>query len=626
MNTRHTVLCLLLLLCTSWSLAVAQSHEGVIFVTPERVRPAIDASDLPATQGSGEVEFNDATNTIKVTITHDIPADQTLDTSAVHLHLGVADDNNAGEVIILLSESGASPIEGSGVVPDENVDDVLQGRTYVTIHTQRLPNGELAGQVIVPSAGQDGPSHQGAVPLTAEEADSNSTATGNVALAFRDLTHTLTVTMQQNVPGATAAHIHGPANPGDDAPPLLTVALTGTTTVALTDDQVDWLLQEKLYINVHSTQHPKGAIRGQLRVVATGDVDEDGVDPSHIAHVLMIEDDVVPPVGTGEDYQGVFELVFFEETGTLFYTLASLTVPNPTAIHLHGPARSTAKGPVMFDITNNLPSGQLDLDDDQVRWLLTRECYFQVHAPEPFQDGIIRGQVLMIETGAEISGSQDEANDDDDFDTSDFAEVELLPENIRPNPVPSQNSGVAKFYLDSEEAELQWKISTSIPTENITAIHIHGPSDSEGTAPPVQELLGLKGAVRLTPQTMSYLMANLTYINVHTTLFTDGELRGHITMEEGDGGSSSNAGAIVGIIFAILAAVALLAVIGFLVYKKKIKGGKTSSSSSKYQPTRSTETDYVRASDAPMRSFGGAPTSDVGAPLSDSYRPPEQLV
>jgi CHRD domain len=105
--------------------------EGLIFVTPERVRPAISQDDLPTTQGSGEVEFNDATNTIKLTITHDIPADQTLTTSAVHLHLGTAEDDDAGGVIVLLSESGASPIAGSGVIPDENVEDVLQGRTYV---------------------------------------------------------------------------------------------------------------------------------------------------------------------------------------------------------------------------------------------------------------------------------------------------------------------------------------------------------------------------------------------------------------------------------------------------------------------------------------------------------------
>jgi CHRD domain len=144
----------------------------------------------------------------------------------------------------------------------------------------------------------------------------------------------------------------------------------------------------------------------------------------------------------------------------------------------------------------------------------------------------------MIETGAEIPGSEDEAQDDDDFDATDFAEIELLPGNVRPEPVTtSENDGVAKIHLDYEEAEIQWSIKTSIDEEDITGIHIHGPSDSEGTAPPIQELLGLKGALRLLPETMSYLMANRTYLNLHTKQFPNGELRGHITMEETSGGS-----------------------------------------------------------------------------------------
>jgi hypothetical protein len=88
----------------------------------------------------------------------------------------------------------------------------------------------------------------------------------------------------------------------------------------------------------------------------------------------------------------------------------------------------------------------------------------------------------------------------------------------------------------------------------------------------------------------------------------------------------------VAVVFGLLAALALVAGVAYYVYKKKQQqqqGGASSSSKGGYHnaPTRSSTTDYVRASDTPMRSFNGgnAPAADA-APLSSSYRPPEQLV
>jgi len=66
----------------------------------------------------------------------------------------------------------------------------------------------------------------------------------------------------------TAAHIHGPALPGQNASVLMRFKdpfdspIEGQTT--LTDAQVSDLLAGKWYVNLHTAANPNGEIRGQL--------------------------------------------------------------------------------------------------------------------------------------------------------------------------------------------------------------------------------------------------------------------------------------------------------------------------------------------------------------------------
>jgi len=71
---------------------------------------------------------------------------------------------------------------------------------------------------------------------------------------------------------ATMAHFHGPAEPGKDAPPVVTVPGGGKLpiggSVRLTDEEMADLEAGKWYFNVHTAANPNGEVRGQLTEVA----------------------------------------------------------------------------------------------------------------------------------------------------------------------------------------------------------------------------------------------------------------------------------------------------------------------------------------------------------------------
>ena len=79
---------------------------------------------------------------------------------------------------------------------------------------------------------------------------------------------TWTITYSDLTGPATAAHFHGPAAPGENAPPALPLTggldspIKGTAT--LTSTQASDLTAGKWYINVHTAANPEGEIRGQM--------------------------------------------------------------------------------------------------------------------------------------------------------------------------------------------------------------------------------------------------------------------------------------------------------------------------------------------------------------------------
>jgi CHRD domain len=85
--------------------------------------------------------------------------------------------------------------------------------------------------------------------------------TGTKALSYR-------ITYSGLTGPAMAAHFHGPAAPGANAPPVVPIAHPSNPTTGkatLTDAQIADLEAGKWYFNVHTSANPGGEIRGQIQ-------------------------------------------------------------------------------------------------------------------------------------------------------------------------------------------------------------------------------------------------------------------------------------------------------------------------------------------------------------------------
>ena len=96
-----------------------------------------------------------------------------------------------------------------------------------------------------------------------------TSATGTTDVTYDSDTKKLTWTLEYSgLSGdATAAHFHGPADPGENADPVVPIPDTasGSTGEAdLTEEQAADLIAGKWYANVHTAANPGGEIRGQV--------------------------------------------------------------------------------------------------------------------------------------------------------------------------------------------------------------------------------------------------------------------------------------------------------------------------------------------------------------------------
>jgi Cu/Zn superoxide dismutase len=288
----------------------------------------------------------------------------------------------------------------------------------------------------------------------------------------------------------TAAHIHGPADPNVNAGVVHNLG-TGNPKVGVWNyDQAleEDILAGRMYVNIHTSNHPGGEIRGQINDFAMA---MDGGQEN-------------PSVATSGKGWGTFNIDVCRKQLHYYIVVESLDHAE-TAAHIHGLSLPGANSGVLHDLgTGNIKSGTWDYPPVIEQAILDGLTYVNVHSTA-FPAGEIRGQI--VRTVVPIDGSQE----------------------VPPVSTPAAGNGYIAF--DTSTHALGYYFTFANLTSAESAAHIHGYSPP-GVNSGVVHNLGTgnpkKGNWTYGASNAADVMDGLTYINIHSSNFPGGEIRGQI--------------------------------------------------------------------------------------------------
>jgi len=341
--------------------------------------------------------------------------------------------------------------------------------------------------------------------LSADQETENvtSAATGAGVFYYNGATGVLEYQIIHNVANPSVAHIHGPAFPGTDGGVIFTIGTNGaspiTGSVTLTAAQEDDLLNGELYINVHSTIYPvSGELRGQV------------LNPLQSTSQLRPQYEVTGGAPVVSSAFGHAFLEWDDIVDELTYNVTH-NVASPTAAHIHGPANFSNQAGIALTL-NGFTS---PIEDDSATFTTQPDQdayldglgYLNIHSTA-FPNGEIRGNIPWAEAIGAVSldATQD--------------------------GVASANLGCAVVALGDDNTTLSIFVQSTIPIASITAMHLHGPSLAGGQAGVIYTLTTGQSSgtyfISTTTANAQLILTGQTYVNVHTTAFPNGEIRGQV--------------------------------------------------------------------------------------------------
>jgi hypothetical protein len=322
-----------------------------------------------------------------------------------------------------------------------------------------------------------------------------TTATGAATFVLNAAKTELRYQLRHNVVNATMGHLHT-GYAGENGPiavPFTPLGPEISGTLSLTPTQAADLELGRLYANIHSTMYAGGEIRGQV------------LRPGEKVFVATLGgSQETPPVTTGA--VGTASVILdTARTGIRYHVTTSGLVP--TAAHIHK-AMVRVAGDVVYPLAPLGASidGTQALAGNDASDLETGLWYVNFHtAANP--NGEIRGQLLSPGAkmyAATLSGAQETP------------------------AVTTAGTGNGMAIVNYARTQVQYHLTTSLTP---TQAHFH--QAAAGVAGPIVIPITpvgmvMSGTAALTPTLASNLERGLLYMNVHTTAFSGGEVRGQV--------------------------------------------------------------------------------------------------
>lgn len=460
-----------------------------------------------------------------------------------HVHIGLP--GASGAVALALNASLDADLRGGTFEPAmntfvltaEQVEALMQRACYVNIHSKDAPAGEIRSQLLLEAQAHFTAFLNG----VQEQPDVNSTGYGVVMAELSGDRLTCVGSFAElesavNVAIAGGAHIHmAVAGRSGDVVTPLTLSLEPSLTAgaflasqnsfALTAEQKEALFDRGLYINIHTLLNAGGEIRGNL----LGDAN---------LYFLCPMSGASQPVAVNSTGNGMLIVEVNGNQATASGSFNELSTNFDASIaggaHLHTGMAGGNGGIAVFlntmadaDLKGGVfpaDSNRFEVDAGLLDTLLLRGIYANIHTMG-HASGEIRGQCLPV------AGSLFHAT------LSGLSEA---------NPVSTDATGTLKFELSGSTlicsgsfAMLDGQFDANIAG----GVHLHlgGIGENGDIALTLHPELSadLKSGVflpdsntfDLTAEQVAALRLGASYINLHTTSFASGELRGQVLHE-----------------------------------------------------------------------------------------------
>jgi len=410
---------------------------------------------------------------------------------------------------------------------DGDLKPFFDGGYYVNIHTASNPAGEIAGRILPEADKNYLAKLDMAQAGNINPPDTTPAGVGSFNLSQDNTKLEVNVLANELTGSITNAHLHYGA-PGVSGPPIVPLSqfrvgnsykgVYDLTTLGSPSAFLDSLRQGKVYVNVHTSKHPGGEIRGQLWLNRTLSFDT-WMSPAQ-------ETGTIDPA-TSANAMGLCNFAVNSMIDSLWVNMQADSLSGTiTGAHFHS-GKAGESGSVVASLTGfisgNVISGVLtpadftgSLDFDSfVTKAISGDIYVNMHTALN-QAGEVRGQPATLtrkgvvfslctaqETGT-VSGAAD-----------------------------AQGSGFVT--LDRNHSNLHYGMAVSNLSSAVLADHFH-----EGlpgvSAPPIFTLptdsviMGFWNDAAFTSVIADKFESGAIYANFHTANNTGGEIRGQVAL------------------------------------------------------------------------------------------------